>query len=218
MKGKFLTFEGPDGAGKSSQIATVRNVLEAKGFEVVCTREPGGTALGEKLRALLLGDSMCPKAEILMFAAARAQHVEELIKPSLAQGKVVICDRFADSSYAYQGAARGFQADVEEIERFTLRGFEPDYTLFFNVTLAESAARLLKRQDINAFDLEHYEFKKAVYEGYRKRFLQNPHRMVLIDAMKTIGEVEQQVIDWVNNEFIPNQSEELYNKDKRKVS
>jgi dTMP kinase len=216
-KGKMISVEGVDAAGKSSQIAGIVRILETHGFEVVQTREPGGTILGEKLRALLLNEKMCPMAEMLTFAAARAEHVETLIKPALAQGKIVICDRFADSTYAYQGAARGFKSDVEELERFVLRGFEPDYTLFFNITLEQSLKRLMARSDNNAFDNADRQFKKDVYDGYRKRFLQNPHRMVLIDAMQSIGNVTKQVSDWLYNSFIPDQVEELYNKDKRKV-
>lgn len=205
MYGKFISIEGFDGAGKSTQIAIIRDHLEKNGFEVICTREPGGTMYGEKLRSFLLNEKMCPMAELLTFAAARAEHVETLIKPALEAGKIVICDRFADSTYAYQGYARGFKTEVEELEKFVLRGFEPDHTLFFDITMTESAERLLKRSDINEFDRADYEFKRKVYEGYRKRFLTNPHRMFLIDAMKTIGEVSNQVIYWLDNVFIPNQ-------------
>lgn len=213
MRGKFITLEGPDGAGKTTQGKLLAQYLRAKGYEVVETREPGGTPESEKIRDLLLHCKLSIKTEILLFAAARAEHVEKVIKPALAEGKVVICDRFSDSSYAYQGGGREMVADVEEIERFTLRGFEPDYTLFFNLTLEESLRRLLGRDDNNAFDAFARDFKLRVYHAYRKRFLQNPQRMVAIDAMQSIDDVTSDVISWGYNTLIPSlEQSEVYPK------
>lgn len=203
MIGKFITLEGPDGAGKTTQGQRLAVTLRNRGYDVVQTREPGGTPVAEKIRDMLLHEKLHIKTEILLFAAARAQHVEEVIKPALADGKVVICDRFSDSSFAYQGMGRGYPADVEEIERFTLRGFEPDYTLFFDLSLEESLTRLLGRNDNNAFDAQTRDFKLAVYRGYKKRLLQNPQRMVRIDAMQNIEEVTSQVLAWMHAELIP---------------
>lgn len=205
MTGRFITFEGPDGSGKTTQLKYLVNLLESDGHEVVQTREPGGTALAEEIRSILLsGRVKSDKAELLLFAAARADHVENLIKPAIAAGKIVVCDRFADSSYAYQGAARGMQSDVEELERFTLRGFEPDFTLFFHVTLEESMRRLFNRsEDRNIFDTFARDFKKAVYNGYQKRLLTNPHRMYKVDAMKTMGEVALEIYEWYQTVLKP---------------
>jgi dTMP kinase len=203
-KGKFITIEGPDGAGKTSQVKLLVQLLQDQGLEAIQTREPGGTPLGEQIRGLILNEKMCLKTEMLLFAAARAQHVEQVIKPALERGAVVVCDRFSDSTYAYQGHGRGDIARAIAIEAFTLDGFEPDHTLFFDVTLPESMRRLtIRANDINTFDMEEARFKIAVYNGYQKRFKDNPHRMHRIDAMLSLGEVTVQVVDWVMNVLLP---------------
>jgi dTMP kinase len=208
MKGKFISIEGPDGAGKTTQAKILVSMLQSFGYDVVFTREPGGSKRSELIRHMLLsGDAdgpMHPTTEMLLFHAARADHVHNVIKPALEANKVVVCDRFSDSSYAYQGAARGRATDVEDLERFTLRGFEPDFTLFFDVTLEESLKRLLGRtEEQNAFDAETRDFKRAVYYGYKKRYHQNLHRMHLIDAMGTPEQVTEQVTTWLTHHLLP---------------
>ena len=205
LPGRFITFEGPDGAGKSSNIEPLQETLESLGYEVVLSREPGGTPTAEQLREILLSSPVGTKCELLLFAAARANHVETKIKPALAQGKIVLCDRFADSTYAYQGIARGFKDDVLMLEEYVLGGFEPDYTLFFDVTLEESARRLNSRNrragDSNHFDQAREDFKARVYQGYMERFHANPHRMVHIDAMQKPQDVAYDVKTWARAKF-----------------
>lgn len=207
LPGRFITFEGPDGSGKSSNIERLQEVLTELGYTVVLSREPGGTPTAEKLRTIILSDPVGSKCELLLFAAARANHVETKILPALAEGKIVISDRFADSSYAYQGIARGMKDDVLMLENWVLEGFEPDYTLFFDVTLAESARRLNIRTgaagENNHFDQQQSDFKAKVYQGYQERFHANPHRMVRIDAMQPLPDVAFDVKAWARKTFPP---------------
>lgn len=203
-QGRFITLEGADGAGKTTQIMQLAQALRDYGHTVVQTREPGGTELSEKIRDLLLSQKMVSKTELLLFAAARAQHVEEVIKPALAAGKIVICDRFADSSYAYQGAGRGLTEDVLALERFTLNGFEPDYTLYLHISLEESMRRLgMRSEQQDRFDVEHRQFKRQVYKGYQRRFMENPHRMVKINAMQAPIDVWNDIHAWLIQVLLP---------------
>lgn len=206
--GVLLTIEGPDGAGKTSHILAIVEHLQQAGFDVVATREPGGSAVAEKLRSIVLNEQMGARCEVLLFAAARADHLDQTILPAMQRGAVVVCDRFADSTYAYQGAGRGLTEDVLTLEQFVLRGFEPTYTLFFDVTLQESAARLAARAgqaggESNRLDNEISQFKKSVYRGYQERFSQNPHRMHRIDAMQSIEDVRKDVLSWIDCVLIP---------------
>jgi dTMP kinase len=205
-RGKLITIEGPDGSGKSSSIATIVRVLQSHGYDVVTSREPGGTPTGEEIRKVILNLDMHPTCELLLFAASRAQHLHTKILPALEAGQIVVCDRFADSSYAYQGIGRGFVDDVNHLEQFVLKGFEPDYTLFFDVTLEESARRLGLRAgqdgESNRLDTEAYAFKQRVYDGYQQRYHANPHRMHLIDAMQSMEMVQLDVAMWVKTVFI----------------
>jgi dTMP kinase len=187
LPGKLITLEGPDGSGKTSHVKTLADILIVAGYHVITTREPGGTPVAEKLRAMLLSRYVCAKTELLMFAAARTDHMDQVITPALNRGDVVICDRFADSTYAYQGSGRGLIPEVLEMEKFVLGDFEPDYTLFMDVTLEESQRRLAARAgdggESTRFDKEKELFKARLFKGYQERFAQNPHRMVRIDAM-----------------------------------
>lgn len=205
QKGRFISFEGPDGSGKTSNVEIMRETLLSRGYtNIITTREPGGTPLGEKIRALLLNDSMCSMTELLLFAAARAEHIDSRIKPHMANGGIVICDRFADSSYAYQGTARDLLTTVLTLQNLVHKDFEPDYTLFFDVTLPESERRMTTRGDKNRLDKEVLEFKRKVYSGYQECFRLNPHRMHRIDAMPNPTDVKNSVICWVDEVFIPN--------------
>lgn len=202
--GVLLTIDSPDLSGKSTQIPKLVAILENAGYDVVPSREPGGTPLAEKIRDLLLGNVYNPVAELLLFAAARAEHLHTKILPAMARGAVVVCDRFADSTFAYQGYGRGYVEEVSQLEEFVLKDFEPNYTLFFDIPLEETERRLLARVDeINHLDLELKEFKERVYAGYKYRFEKHRGRMHRIDAMGTVDEVTQRVTTWVNKVFIP---------------
>lgn len=204
-KGLFITVEGPDGSGKTSVgMPHIVAVLRERGYDVVTSREPGGTPVGEQLRDLILTTSgMTTKTEILLFAAARAENVDKVIRPAIEEGKIVIFDRFHDSTYAYQGLGRGNVKDVLEIQKFVLGDLSPDCTLFFDVTLEESRARLLKRlgSDNNHFDHEKDAFRQRVYEGYQIRLREFPARMYRINAMQPIEGVKRELEHWLNTRF-----------------
>ncbi len=203
MKGVFISAEGPDGAGKTTNIKILEQWFKSQGREVILTREPGGTVVGEKIREVLLNNSMASMTEILMFAAARIEHLEKLIIPSLAEGKIVICDRFSDSTYAYQASGRGLYKEVETMEHIVHPDFEPHHTLFFDITLEESLRRLHVRTggELDVFEKEANSFRERVYNGYKTRFQQKLHRMVRIDAMQAPAQVSEQVIKWANDNF-----------------
>jgi dTMP kinase len=201
--GAFITLEGPDGSGKTSNVGYLAEQFRALGYDVVLTREPGGSKLGEELRALLLSNYMPKMAELLLMYAARADHVEQLIKPALRAGKIVISDRFADSSFAYQGMGRGMKDEVLAIEKLVLGDFEPNWTLYFDVTLDESLKRLQGRTGkSDRFDQEEFAFREKVWHGYRVRFLNHIERMVQIDAMQDPEGVRSQVRAWANGSFM----------------
>lgn len=200
--GLFISFEGADGSGKSTNAKRLADLIEHYGYSVVRTREPGGSPVGEQLRSVILNSKASPMSELLMFAASRAEHIETVIKPALATGKVVICDRFSDSTYAYQGVGRGYVEEVLKLEKFVHEGFEPDYTLFFDITLEESKKRLLARfEKMNHLDKEDDAFKTKVFMGYQERFAANPHRMVLINSMGNEDEVYARVKKWADSIF-----------------
>jgi dTMP kinase len=205
--GKFITFEGPDASGKSTNIPVLADHLRSRGYRVVQMREPGGTPLAEKIRDLVLHERMATKAELLLFAAQRVQNMAEIITPSLQwKDTVVIADRFADSTFAYQGFGRGMMEEVLLLEKFVLGDFQPHYTLFFDLPLIESERRLNERrkttgQGFDTFEQERREFHECVYNGYQERYKQNPHRMYRIDALPSIEEVSKQVISWANAHF-----------------
>lgn len=203
-RGVFLTVEGPDGAGKTTSLSFLADYLRERGFTVVTSREPGGTPIGERIREILLFNKMATLTELLLFAASRAEHVETHIKPALANGYVFISDRFSDSTYAYQGEARGFVEDVVHLEEFVQRGFKPDHTLFFDIPFEECIQRLGRRVDKqDRFDQEELEFKKKVWIGYQRRFNANPDRMIRIDALPDPETVKRQLQKWVDDFFAP---------------
>lgn len=182
-QGRFITFEGPDGAGKTTQIARVQAWLEASGHTVVRTREPGGDAVGERVRALLLSTDMTPEAEFLLFAAARAQNVAEVVEPALAAGSVVLCDRFTDSSLAYQGHARGLSLEfVRAANAFATRGRVPDRTVLLDLPAEVGTERRRREGDGNRLDNETLAFHRAVRAGYLDIAAAEPERFVVVDA------------------------------------
>ncbi|HMT06989.1 MAG TPA: dTMP kinase [Pyrinomonadaceae bacterium] len=201
MKGKFITFEGIDGSGKSTQLRLIEHHLTNAGHDVVTTCEPGGTPLGRHLRSAFLEttETVSPLAELLLFAADRAQHVEHLIRPSLAARKVVISDRYADATAAYQGAGRGFDADtIAEVIGLATGGLKPDLTLFFDITVATALERMNTRQSsgatANRMDSETAEFYQRVREAYLDIAKHEPERVCVIDAEGSIEDIYSKVV------------------------
>lgn len=186
--GLFITFEGIDGAGKSTHIAAVARAFEAAGRRVVLTREPGGTPLAEKLRELVLNDPMDPLCESLLVFAARRDHLAQVIEPALAEGAVVLCDRFTDATFAYQGHGRGFDLRVlEQLETWVQRDAQarvrqPDLTVWFDLPAAVAAERLASARVPDRFESQPQAFFQRVAEGYAARAAQAPQRFARIDA------------------------------------
>ena len=189
----FVTFEGLDGSGKSTQAERLRARLEAEGEDVVSTREPGGTELGERIRDLVLhGGHVVPWAEALLYAAARAQHVEEVIRPALAGGALVICDRYFDSSVAYQGVARGLGLErVLELNLAAVEGLEPDRTFLLLLDPADVHSRL--RGEHDRLEREDLAFYARADEGYRELARRFPERIVILDGSKPADEIAEEV-------------------------
>jgi dTMP kinase len=200
VPGTFITFEGIDGSGKSTQLRLLGNFLKAHACDALLTREPGGTTLGLRLRAALLDamEEVDPLTELLVFAADRAQHVRRMLKPALATGKVVISDRYADATVAYQGAGRGFSPElISQIVQLATEGLKPDLTLLFDVSIAESTTRTTRRSTSKSsatrsprdrLDIEHADFHTRVRDAYLQIALAEPERVKLID---TSGPVER---------------------------
>ncbi|MDX1934868.1 MAG: dTMP kinase [Capsulimonadales bacterium] len=189
LQGLFLTFEGPDGAGKTTQIGLLAEVLTEAGYPVARTREPGGDGIGERVRELLLHGQPCPEAELLLFAAARAQNVREVIRPALAEGKIVLCDRFTDSTVAYQGYGRGLSLDlIYRVNHFATGGLVPDRTYLFDL---EAGLGLARRgaEETNRLDRETLDFHERVREGFLKCAVATPARITVIPAEGTVTEV-----------------------------
>ena len=192
IPGRFITFEGIDGAGKSTHIGFVAGLLEARGLRVVCTREPGGTALGEALRALLLHQTMHLETEALLMFAARREHLAQVIEPALARGDWVISDRFTDATFAYQGGGRKLaRAKLEQLEQWVHPTLQPDLTLLFDVPLEVARARLDATRTLDKFEQEQADFFAATRAEYLRRAAQFPERFRLIDATRSIAETEK---------------------------
>jgi len=202
--GTFFTFEGPEGSGKSTQINLLAEELADLGHEVVVTREPGGTPVGEEIRHLVLhssnGKEMCPEAELLLFAAARAQLVRELILPSLEAGKIVICDRFLDSTTVYQGAARTIASDpVAYINQFAVGPVSPDLTFILDVPHEESIRRVKNRaSDIpDRMEQENADFYKKVRDGYLLLAGSMPERFHVVDGTRKLESNREEILKTV---------------------
>jgi dTMP kinase len=199
MKGKFITFEGPEGCGKSTQVQRLKSWLEGRGIEVICTREPGGTATGEAIRNLLqhnaAGEELCHECELLLFAASRAQIMSNVILPALKRGAWVICDRFIDSTLAYQGYGRGMNLeDLHAINDFAIESVKPDLTLLLDIPQEVSSARLHKRfaelnEKADRFELLGDAFHERVRSGYLELAEQEPNRIWVIDGTQSPDEV-----------------------------
>ena len=204
MTGKFITFEGIDGSGKSTQLRMLVDVLRARGFDVVTTCEPGGTALGQRLREAFLEteEVVAPMAELLAFAADRAQNVEYKIKPALQAGKIVISDRYADATFAYQGAGRGFpEQSVNQVIELATDGLKPDLTLFFDISVEMAISRMFDRDETqakkNRMDEETAEFYTRVRGAYLGIAKREPQRFRVIDAAGSITEIHPRVVEIV---------------------
>ena len=205
MKGEFITFEGIDGSGKSTQLRMLAEVLAERGLDVITTREPGGTTLGQHLREAFLEteETVAPMAELLAFAADRAQHVEFLIRPAIAAGKIVISDRYADATFAYQGAGREFPAEkVNQVIDLATGGLKPDLTLFFDIPVETAISRMSDRDETqakkNRMDEETTEFYWRAREAYLGIAKREPERFRIVDASGSIAEIHEAVVDVVD--------------------
>lgn len=192
--GRFITLEGIDGAGKSTHLAWIERHLRGLGIPVVVTREPGGTALGERLRELLLNHPMHPETEALLMFAARREHLEQVIRPALARGEWVISDRFTDASFAYQCGGRGVpEAKLEILEQWVHGGFQPDLTLLFDVSVEVARSRLPHGTGLDRFEQEQDLFFSAVRSAYLRRAERYPERIRLICSSGTLENVKKEL-------------------------
>ncbi|QOJ08053.1 dTMP kinase [Nitrosomonas sp. H1_AOB3] len=196
QRGKFITVEGIDGAGKSTHLAWLERFLQDKGLEVVVTREPGGTALGEALRQVLLDHRqvMHPETEALLMFAARREHLDKVILPALDRGAWVVSDRFTDASFAYQGGGRGVaQSKLENLEQWVQVGFSPDLTVYFDVPVIVGRERLRSTRIADRFEMESNLFFERVRQAYLQRAGQFPQRIRVVDSSRPLAEVKTAV-------------------------
>lgn len=196
-RGKFITLEGIDGAGKSTHLAWLVDFLRRQGRSVVQTREPGGTALGEKLRELLLAEPMHLETEALLMFAARREHLERVIWPALERGEWVVCDRFTDASFAYQGGGRGLSHDkLAQLETWVQGGFQPDLTLLFDLPVEIAMQRMTSAaRQLDRFEQEQRDFHERVRAAYLDRARQMPERVRVIDARSSRALIEKHLED-----------------------
>lgn len=208
MKGRFITIEGIEGVGKTTNIGFVRSLLEAAGHEVVLTREPGGTPLGEAIRALLLDPvykGMDPDCELQLMFAARAEHLDKLIKPAIEAGRWVLCDRFTDATYAYQGGGRGLEmGKIALLEQLVQGDYRPDLTLMLDVPVEVGLQRAGRRSDPDRFEQEEIEFFERVRHSYLELARRHNGRCRVIDASQPLDQV-QAALDGVVREFLHTQ-------------
>ena len=208
MPGTFITFEGIDGSGKSTQLRLLNNFLRANGWNALVTREPGGTPVGLRLRAALLDatEEVDPLTELLVFAADRAQHVRRVIRPALEDGHIVISDRYADATVAYQGAGRGFPPElIAEIVQLATEGLKPDLTVLFDVAIEESTTRTTRRSTGKSssksgrdrLDIENAEFHSRVRDAYLRIADAEPERVKVVDASGPVEQTQERVRDVV---------------------
>ena len=207
MPGRFVTVDGSEGAGKTTQMGFMREYLERRGYRVVMTREPGGTSLGEEIRALLLGHrdgGMTLAAEILLMFAARAEHLERVIRPALAAGCWVLCDRFTDATYAYQGGGRGLPLErIAVLEEWVQGELRPDLTLLLDVPVATGLMRAGRRSVADRFEREDVDFFERVRAMYLERAAHEPDRYRIVDASQSVevvqAEVETMLAKWLES-------------------
>ena len=193
-RGKFITLEGMDGAGKSTHIPNIIAALKARNVEVVSTREPGGTRLGEQLRALLLHDAMHPETETLLMFAARREHIANVIEPALKRGAYVLSDRFTDATYAYQCGAKGVASSkIKQLEKWVQGSLQPDLTLLFDVPVEISMKRLVSAREPDKFERENADFFAKLRQAYLTRAQENPVRFRVINANQALDKVKDEV-------------------------
>lgn len=199
-KGLFITFEGPDGAGKTTQINLLKSFLEESGYDAVLTREPGGTPISEKIREIILDKDhveMDYMTEALLYAASRAQHVAEVIKPTIEAGRTIICDRFMDSSIVYQGFGRKLGDCVRIINEFAVNGCMPDITFLLKVEPSVGKCRI-KNEDQDRLELERIEYHNEVFKAYIELEKQYPERIIGIDSSRNIAEISKEIKEHIN--------------------
>lgn len=207
-KGHFITFEGPDGAGKTTVLQELLPKLQVLGLEVITTREPGGVAIAEDIRKIILdpaNTAMDHKTELLLFIAARRQHLVEKVLPPLQEGKMVIIDRFIDSSVAYQGHGRGLDiADIDWLNRYATDGFKPDLTLYFDIDAEEGLARIARNaeRDVDRLDMEKADMHRRVRQGYLAILEKEPERFVKIDASQPLEAVVQDALGIIQERLL----------------
>lgn len=192
--GRFITFEGTEGAGKSTQIPIIKDWLMEQSINVVTTREPGGTDLSEKIRHLLLTENMCTETELLLMFAARKEHIEQVIKPALNRGDWVLCDRFTEATYAYQAAGRALDRQyIAYLESWLQGELKPNYTFWFDIEVTDGIARAKKRQALDRFESEQIEFFEKVRSGYSQLAIERPNQFIRIDAALSIDDITTQL-------------------------
>ncbi len=198
MKGKFVTFEGGEGVGKTTQLRLVRQYLEEKGVDAIFLREPGGNDISEKIRNIILdisNSAMTGMCEAMLYSAARAQLTEEVIKPALQQGKLVVCDRFIDSTFAYQGIARGLGADKVALNRMACGEVMPDLTIFLDLSPSLAFARKGGADSDDRLEQEGFDFHNKVYDGYQQAAKLYPDRIVKIDCSGDAISTHKKIVD-----------------------
>lgn len=205
LEGIFITMEGPDGSGKTTQIDLLKKYLEHKGYDIVIAREPGGTVIGEAIREIILNpeyEEMGHMTELLLYASARAQLVNQVIKPALAEGKAVICDRFVESSAVYQGIGRGLGVDtVYEVNNYALGDVQPKLTIFMDLDAEEGIKRKKEQAKLDRMEKEDLSFHKRVVDGYRHLAALYPERIVRVDATLPIDTIHSMIVDEVERRF-----------------
>lgn len=203
MSGLFITMEGTDGAGKTTQIKLLEQYLINKGYKVICTREPGGTPISEKIREIIIDKNnieMTDMTEALLYAAARAQHVDEVILPALKEGDIVISDRFVDSSVVYQGFARSMgERLIKNINKYAVGDLEPDITFFLKLKPDDGLARKRNQAELDRLEAEKFSFHQRVYDGYVRLSKRCKNRIQVVDALKTVDEIHNIIVSGVDS-------------------
>lgn len=203
MSGLFITMEGTDGSGKTTQIKLLEEYLLNKGYKVVCTREPGGTPISEKIREIIIdknNSEMTDMTEALLYAAARAQHVSQVILPTLKEGGIVISDRFVDSSIVYQGFARSIgERLIKNINKYAIEDLEPDITFFLKLRPEDGLKRKKAQSELDRLEAEKFSFHQRVYDGYVRLSKRCKNRIQVIDALKNVDEIHTEIINGINS-------------------
>lgn len=203
MSGLFITMEGTDGAGKTTQINRLAQYFEDKGYKVICTREPGGTPISEKIREIIIDKNnteMTDMTEALLYAAARAQHTQEVILPALKEGDIVISDRFVDSSVVYQGFARSIgERLIKSINKYAVGDLEPDITFFLKLKPEDGLARKREQAELDRLEAEKFSFHQRVYDGYVRLSKRCKNRIQVINALKSVDEIHDEIVKGIEN-------------------